>query len=86
VNAQNLEIVTADVKCYFCGHVSGQVVGYRSQPLSRRRFVARPGGSGGIENGRLRCERCGGPVFIEELPGSEAEMSHRSQPKSTTAA
>ncbi len=26
----------ADVKCYFCGHVSGQIVGKRNAPMKLR--------------------------------------------------
>jgi hypothetical protein len=60
--------VVADVKCYFCGHVSGQIVGKRHQPLRVTNFVPRPGYTGPeVKPGtRLRCERCQGPVFLED--------------------
>jgi len=58
----------ADVKCYYCGHVSGQVLGRRGQPLRISNFIPRPGYTGAeLQPGvRLRCERCLGPVFLED--------------------
>jgi hypothetical protein len=60
--------IVADVKCYFCGHVSGQIFGHRNQPLKVSDFVPRQGYSGPeVKPGmRLRCERCNGPVFLED--------------------
>jgi hypothetical protein len=60
--------LVADVKCYYCGHVSGQVVGRRNEPLRITNFVPRPGYQGPeVRPGtRLRCERCNGPVFLED--------------------
>ena len=63
--------VIADVKCYFCGHVSGQIIGSRHQPLRVTNFVPCPGYSGPeVRPGmRLRCDRCQGPVFLEDATG-----------------
>ena len=60
--------VAADVKCYHCGHISGQVIGTRNAPLRPSNFVPRPGYQGQpVRPGvRLRCERCQGPVFLED--------------------
>ena len=60
--------VIADVKCYYCGHVSGQIVGRPHEPLRITNFVPRPGYAGPeVRPGtRLRCERCRGPVFLED--------------------
>ena len=66
----------ADVKCYFCGHISGQIVGVRGAPLRPSSFVPRPGYAGPkFKPGtRLRCERCQGPVFLEDAtPMAKAE-------------
>ena len=62
------EAVIADVKCYFCGHVSGRVTGRHGTPLRDARFAPRPGYKGpDMKVGsRLRCERCQGPVFLED--------------------
>ena len=58
----------ADVKCYYCGHISGQITGRRGQPLRVNDFVPRPGYKGPEykPGSRLRCERCRGPVFLED--------------------
>ena len=60
--------IVADVKCYHCGHISGQIHGRRHQPLHVSNFVPRPGYSGPeVRAGmKLRCERCTGPVFLED--------------------
>jgi hypothetical protein len=34
--------VAADVKCYHCGHISGQIVGPKGGPLRVTDFVPRP--------------------------------------------
>lgn len=64
--------IVADVKCYYCGHISGQVLGRRHQPLKARDFVPRSGYAGPeLKPGmRLRCERCQGPVFLEDTTSS----------------
>jgi hypothetical protein len=64
--------VVADVKCYYCGHVSGQIVGKRHEPLRVTNFVPRPNYKGPeVKPGtRLRCERCQGPVFLEDATNS----------------
>ena len=61
--------MTADVKCYYCGHISGQVVRRRGQPLRVSDFIPRPGYTGPelAPGSRLRCERCRGPVFLEDV-------------------
>ncbi len=61
--------VTADVKCYYCGHVSGQIIGPKDEPLRVTNFVPRQGFSGAAPKAgeRLRCERCRGPVFLEDV-------------------
>ena len=76
---------TADVKCYHCGHVSGQhvsgqIVGPKQAQFKVSDFVPRPGYTGpeAKSGSRLRCERCRGPVFLEESrPTSLAESRLR---------
>lgn len=62
-------IIEADVKCYYCGHISGHVVGDADQPLHPKTF--RPISGSEARNPkpgeRLRCFRCGGPVFLDEI-------------------
>jgi hypothetical protein len=66
--------VTADVKCYYCGHISGQILSDRSRP-GVRAFQPRPGYQGARPKPgqRLRCERCSGPVYLEDV--TPLEMS-----------
>lgn len=61
--------VVGDVKCYHCGHISGQVEGTRSTKLVLEKFIPRPGFQGTLPSPgkRLRCERCSGPVYLEEI-------------------
>jgi hypothetical protein len=61
--------VTADVKCYYCGHVSGQIIGPKNAPLKVSNFVPRTGYTGERPQpgDRLRCERCRGPVYLEDV-------------------
>ncbi len=62
-------VISADIKCYHCGHVSGQLVGDPSQPVKISAFhpsamwsdkSLRPGET-------LRCFRCGGPVYLDDV-------------------
>jgi hypothetical protein len=61
--------MVGDVKCYHCGHVSGEVEGTRTDRLVLHTFKPRPGYRGEVPRPgeRIRCERCKGPVFLEEL-------------------
>lgn len=62
-------LVRGDVKCYHCGHISGQVEGARGKRLVLHAFHPRQGYQGEVPGpgDRLRCERCQGPVFLEDL-------------------
>ncbi len=62
-------LVTGDVKCYHCGHISGQIEGTRTDKLVLRAFKPRAGFQGPVPGpgDRIRCERCGGPVYLEDL-------------------
>ncbi len=67
--------MVGDVKCYHCGHVSGQVEGTRSDRLVFHTFKPRSGHQGALprRGQRLRCERCQGPVYLEDLRPMPAE-------------
>lgn len=58
--------VTADVKCYHCGHVSGELIGSRGMPVREWTFEPRRGSPRQV-GARLRCIRCEGPVFLEDV-------------------
>lgn len=58
--------ICADVKCYHCGHVSGELIGSRALPIKDWTFEPRAGSSR-LVGARLRCVRCDGPVFMEDV-------------------
>ncbi len=57
------------IKCFNCGHISGQLSaeGNGNGPM-KRRFTPRPGYSGELPKPgqTLRCERCMGPVYVDD--------------------
>ncbi len=62
--------IRADLKCYYCGHVSGQIEGETTQPIRYAVFSpsTTPGrGPAGRPGRPLRCQRCGGPVYLDEI-------------------
>ena len=68
-----------DVKCYHCGHISGQVEGTKEgkeKKLLLTSFTPRQGYQGPKykPGDNLRCERCEGPVFLEDLRRKPLEI------------
>jgi hypothetical protein len=59
-------MVVADVKCYHCGHVSGELIGARTTPLRDWTFEPRKG-EPRTAGPNLRCIRCNGPVYLEDV-------------------
>jgi hypothetical protein len=58
----------ADVTCYHCGWISGRIAGEKGTPREQWHFEARDGSSTPLSGGRrLRCLRCNGPVYAEDL-------------------
>lgn len=59
----------AEVKCYLCGFLSGEVESDTSSPLSLLAF--RPAGADQpipvMRTDLLRCARCHGPTFLDEV-------------------
>ena len=71
--------MVGDVKCYHCGHISGQVEGTKESKAAKlvlTSFTPRPGYKGpNLKAGdKLRCERCEGPVFLEDLRKKPLEI------------
>ncbi len=64
-----MSYVRADVKCYHCGRVAGSVLGRKGASLEGCIFQPRAGGSDlrATAIKRLRCDRCNGPVFLDEF-------------------
>jgi len=60
--------MVADVKCYHCGWISGRVAGKRGAPRSQWFFEGRDGSRSDLDpTKRLRCHRCNGPTYAEDL-------------------
>ncbi len=63
----------ADVKCYYCGFVSGEIAVERGRPLQSGKFTATPAYETSTVNeqvkrsGKLRCFRCQGPVYLDDV-------------------
>ena len=63
----------ADVKCYYCGFVSGELTVERGRPVQTGRFSAAPAyetstvNEGVKRSGNLRCFRCQGPVYLDDV-------------------
>ena len=65
---QRQSILTADVKCYLCGTVSGTIESER-QPLPRSVRFRRAGDKDALpvlDWRRLRCDRCSGPTYLDD--------------------
>ncbi len=62
-------MMRADVKCYYCGFVSGQIEGEPDSTRPQWNFRIRPGVPQPAEqhSRQIRCVRCGGPVFLDEM-------------------
>lgn len=60
-------LTVADVKCYHCGHISGEIVAEEGQSLKTGSFRPAPDSRVVQDNGRLRCSRCSGPVYLDEI-------------------
>lgn len=58
--------LVADVKCYHCGFVSGELIGTRARPAKEWTFEPVQG-EPRVAGTRLRCTRCDGPVYLEDL-------------------
>ena len=63
----------ADLKCYMCGSVSGSIESEQSltaaAPATRPVLFRQPGRDEAVRVmhwQRLRCDRCGGPLFLDE--------------------
>jgi hypothetical protein len=62
-------LIRADVKCYYCGYVSGQIEGDPETTRPSWSFHSRGRASNGTRLSRrqIRCGRCGGPVYLDEI-------------------
>ena len=61
--------IMADVKCYHCSYVSGELIGERNGDLRPEFFHPSPGYTRPLprHGDVLRCGRCDGPVYLEDV-------------------
>ena len=83
----------ADLKCYMCGSVSGSVESEQSLTAAphvpRPVLLRQPGREQPVQvlNWRhLRCDRCGGPLFLDESEWSPAATRNTTGSTSARAA
>ena len=61
-------MVMGDVKCLHCGFVTGHWVGQQGTPLTVAGLRCEgTGGSRTAAEELVRCGRCAGPVFLDEV-------------------
>ena len=61
--------ICAEIKCYHCGYVSGQICGESDGPLRWDELRPNPNHTGSLPQpgAPLRCFRCHGPVYLDEI-------------------
>jgi len=61
-------LVTGDVKCLHCGYISGKWVGKGGTPVIESGFTpGSPRPAADDSSAAVRCARCDGPVFLDEV-------------------
>lgn len=61
-------LVTGDVKCLHCGYISGRWVGPGGAPVIESGFTpGSPRTAPEDPGAAVRCLRCDGPVFLDEV-------------------
>jgi len=59
-------LISADLKCYYCGYVTGEVITDSSHPDRVLAFKPAEGEARPGQAAQRRCGRCGGPVYLDE--------------------
>ena len=60
-------LVKGDLKCLHCGFVSCQWTGARGVPLTFSGVAAEQRPDGSATDAVVRCARCAGPVFLDDV-------------------
>ena len=58
-------VISADLKCYYCGTVAGEVLADTSRPRHVLAFLPAVEPTPVAAPARA-CQRCGGPVYMDE--------------------
>jgi hypothetical protein len=60
--------VRAELRCYHCGHTAARVERETGHALTEAQIIWQvpEARSPGVSTARLRCQRCNGPLFIDE--------------------
>jgi len=59
-------LISADLKCYYCGYVTGEVITDSSHPDRVLAFKPAEDATHAGQSARRRCGRCGGPVYLDD--------------------
>ena len=59
-------LISADLKCYYCGYVTGEVITDTSHPDRVLAFKPADAEAETGNTARRRCGRCGGPVYLDD--------------------
>ncbi len=73
--------VRADVKCYYCGFVSGELLGEPKHLLSVKNYHPAPGSKPPRPGDSLRCARCGGPVYLDDVSPVKVQYEEDIRPQ-----
>lgn len=70
--------ICAQIKCYHCGYISGQICGESEGPNPWQELRPNPNFKGDLpQPGEpLRCFRCHGPVYLDELEKQRVAPVH----------
>jgi len=62
-------LMRADLKCYSCGYVSGQIEGDDRLPTTAGKVSSQSplGVPKRRPDGRFGCVRCGGPLYLDDI-------------------
>jgi len=59
-------LISADLKCYYCGFVTGEVITETAHPDRVLAFKPADGSAEAGKAAQRRCSRCGGPVYLDD--------------------
>lgn len=60
-------LIRADLRCYYCGYIAGHIEGDTSAPSKSATFIPAAGESPIRREGQIRCGRCKGPLYMDDI-------------------